>query len=143
LLPLLPSDCGLHLDRIELSDALVTLSLSTTDPAVPCPRCGQQTRHLHSRYSRTARDLPIQGRPVVLRLVARRFFCRNQDCRRQVFCEPLLQLLTKHARCTTRLAETHQTIGLALGGEPGSRLASKLGMLPAPTPCCAVSSKPR
>lgn len=65
---------------------------------------------------------------MVLRLSARRFFCRNLDCPRQLFCEPLPQLLAKYVRFTTRQTETHRAIGLALGGEPGSRLAGKLNI---------------
>jgi transposase len=132
LLPLLPPDAALRLDRIAITDQTVTLSLRTTGPAVPCPLCAQPARHVHSLYTRHARDLPIQGRPAVLRLTARRFFCRNHDCPRQVFCEPIPQLLIRYARFTTRLTETHRNIGMALGGEPGSRLAAKLGMPTSP-----------
>lgn len=72
--------------------------------------------------------MPIQGRPALLRLTARRFFCGASDCPRRVFCERFPGLLAKHAQATTRLTDTHRDIGLALGGEPGSRLAAKLGM---------------
>ncbi len=128
LLPLLPSDVGLRLDRVEMNDVLVTFSLSPLALTASCPGCGQQTGCVHSRYTRTARDLPIQGRPVQLLMTVRRFFCRNPDCLRRVFCEPIPQLLAKHAHSTTRLADTHRTIGLTLGAESGARLAGKLGM---------------
>ncbi|WP_166822544.1 transposase family protein [Thalassoroseus pseudoceratinae] len=108
-----------------MNDVLVTFSLSPLALAAACPDCGQETGYIHSRYTRTARDLPIQGRPVRLYLTVRRFFCRNADCLRRVFCEPIPQLLAKHAHSTTRLADAHRTIGLALGGEPGARLAGK------------------
>jgi len=58
LFPLLPPYPGLWLDRIEITDQAVTLSLRTTAPAVPCPRCAQPARQVHSRYTRYARDLP-------------------------------------------------------------------------------------
>jgi transposase len=132
LLPLLPPDPGLRLDRIAITDQAVTLSLRITVPAAPCPLCAQPARQVHSHYPRHARDLPIQGRPTVLRLTVRRFFCRNQDCPRRVFCEPIPHLLSRHARSTMRLTDTHRHMGLALGGEPGSRLAAKLGMPTSP-----------
>jgi len=132
LLPLLLPDAALRLDRIEITAQAVTLCLRTTRPAVPCPRCAQPARQVHSRYTRHAHDLPIQGRPALLRLDARRFFCRNPDCPRRVFCEPIPHLLAKHARSTTRLTDTHRHLGLALGGEPGARLAAKLGMPTSP-----------
>jgi hypothetical protein len=74
----------------------------------------------------------IHGRPSVLRLTARRCFCRNADCPRRVFCEPAPALLAKHARAATGLTETHSHLGLALGGEPGSRPSANLGMPTSP-----------
>jgi transposase len=132
VLSLLLPDRSLCLDRVEITAQAVSLSLRTTSPSVPCPLCAQPARQVHSRYTRHARDLPIHGWPTVLRLSARRFFCRNVDCPRRVFCEPLPQLLPKHARATSRLSDTHRAVGLALGGEPGARLAGKLGMPTSP-----------
>jgi hypothetical protein len=68
----------------------------------------------------------------VLRLAVRRFFCRTVDCPRRVFCEQLPDLLARYAQATQPLHVTHRDIGLALGGEPGSRLAAKLGMPTSP-----------
>src|SRR5262245_2138776 len=132
LFPLWLPDPGLRLDRIAITDQAITLFLSSAGPTAPCPLCAQPPRHVHSHYTRLAHDLPIQGRSAVLRLTARRFFCRNQDCPRRVFCEPIPHLLTPYARSTTRLTDTHRHIGLALGGGPGSRLAAKLGMPTSP-----------
>ena len=128
LFPLLLPDPTIRLDRVEITPQAVTFTLCTTAPAALCPRCAQPARQVHSYYARSARDLPIHGRPAVLRLTARRFFGRNADCTRRVFCEPVPALLAKHARATTRLTNTYRHLGLALGGEPGSRLAAKLGM---------------
>ncbi len=121
-------DPGLCLDRVEITAQTVTLCLRTTAAVVPCPLCTRPAHQIHSRYSRSAHDLPIQGRPALLRLTARRLFCRTAHCPRRVFCEQLPGLLAKHAQSTARLQATHRHLGLALGGEPGSRLAAKLGM---------------
>jgi transposase len=128
LLPLLLPDPGLCLDHVEITVQAVTLCLRTTAAAALCPLCAQPARQVHSRYLRSAQDLPIQGRPALLRLTARRFFCRTAHCPRRVFCEQFPVLLAKHAQATTRLHATHCDLGQALGGEPGSRLAAKLGM---------------
>jgi transposase len=128
---LLP-DPGLCLDRVEITALAVTLCLRTTTPAAPCPLCAQPARQVHSHYTRSAYDLPIQGRPALLRLTARRFFCPTPDCSRRVFCEQFPGLLARHAQATTRLSNTHRDLGLALGGEPGARLAAKLGMPTSP-----------
>src|ERR1700761_2548938 len=72
-------------------------------------------------------DLPWQGRILYLHLRIRRFRCANRDCRRRIFAERLA-LTQPKARRTLRLREIQQQIGLALGGEPGSRLAARLAM---------------
>jgi transposase len=131
VLPLLPEPT-LRLDRIEITDQAVTLCLLSTAAILPCPLCALPATDAHSRYTRQVRDLPIQGRPTTLRLTVRRFFCRNPACSQRIFCEQLPQLLSKHARCTTRLTGTQRDLGLAVGGEPGSRLAAKLGMPTSP-----------
>jgi transposase len=132
LLSLFLPNPGLCLDRVEITPQAVVLDLRTTAPAALCPVCTQPARQVHSRYTRSAHDLPIQGRPALLRLTARRFFCGASDCPRCVFCERFPGLLAKYAQTTMRLTDTHRDIGLALGGEPGSRLAAKLGMPTSP-----------
>jgi transposase len=59
---------------------------------------------------------------------ARRFFCANADCRRRIFAERLPAVAAVHARTTVRLDKAHCNIGVALGGEAGSRLAACLAM---------------
>ena len=71
--------------------------------------------------------MPWQGRILYLHLRVRRFRCANRDCRRRIFAERLA-LTQPKARRTLRLREIQQQIGLALGGEPGSRLAARLAM---------------
>jgi transposase len=132
LFPLLLPDPRLCLSRVEITPQAVLLCLQATAPAVLCPLCGQPTRQVHSRYTRSAHDLPIHGRPTLLRLTARRFFCHTPDCPRRVFCEQFPVLLAKHAQATARLHASHRDLGLALGGQPGARLASKLGMPASP-----------
>jgi hypothetical protein len=75
------------------------------------------------------------------------------DCPRRIFCEQVPGLLARHAQATTRLKVSHRAIGLALGGEPGSRLAAKLGVLISPntllrrvkqgSPVAAAAATPR
>jgi hypothetical protein len=61
---------------------------------------------------------------VVLGLRVRRFFCDNPACARRTFVEQVPGLTSPHARRTGLLG----TVGLALAGRAGSRLATALGM---------------
>ena len=93
-----------------------------------CPGCSVLSQRIHSRYDRTIGDLPWQGRPVVLRVRARRFLCLNPDCSRRTFAERLAGVTAVASRRTERLGDVQRCLGLALGGEAGSRLARQLAM---------------
>jgi transposase len=124
-LSLVPS--GLTVDRLlPAPDHIILITRSTGDLAA-CPLCHQPSARVHSSYSRRLADLPWQGRIVALHLRVRRFRCANRDCRRRIFAERPA-LTQPKARRTLRLREIQQQIGLALGGEPGSRLAGRLAM---------------
>jgi len=84
---------------------------------------------VHSHYTRTLTDLPWQGRAVTVQVRARRFRCGRAGYPRQVFAERLPEVAPSPARRTARLGGIQRHIGLALGGEPGARLAARLAML--------------
>jgi transposase len=63
---------------------------------------------------------------------ARRLYCRHVKCPQRIFCERIPTLVAPYARRTIRLNETLRLIGLAVGGEAGSRLATALGMSVSP-----------
>jgi transposase len=109
--------CGLVLDvRLRAAEAT-------------CPRCGQSSRRVHSRYRRGLDDAPIAGRPVRLRLRVRRFFCDNAGCPARTFAEQPAELTAPRARRTVPLRRMLVSIAVALAGRAGARLAERLGML--------------
>lgn len=118
----------LSLDRVEITDKLVKLTLASEQTRLPCPDCGQAAPRVHSRYTRTLSDLPWAKRHVQLVVQVRRFFCDNCDCARRTFVEGLTGLAAPRARRNERLADAQRQLGLALGGEAGSRLAVRLSM---------------
>src|SRR5688572_2707840 len=84
-------------------------------------------RH-HSSYQRRVQDTPIGLLRVWLQLRVRRFRCPNQRCSQQTFAEPYLELAERRRQRTQRLISNLTQIGLALGGQAGTKLADKLGM---------------
>src|SRR4051812_27282060 len=109
------------------SDRIVSLARPKSLTSV-CPLCGGASARVHSHYQRTLADLPWQGRIVALRVQARRFRCATPGCQRRIFAERLPEVAALRARRTGRLADIQRHIGLALGGEAGSRLARRLTM---------------
>jgi transposase len=68
------------------------------------------------------------GTPAQLQVRVRRFFCDALACPRKTFVEPASTVASSHARKTNRLSQALCRMGLALGGNAGSRLAGRLGM---------------
>jgi len=118
----------LSLKRTVGVGASLAFVMQSTATTAACPLCGQSSARLHSRYLRRLADWPCQDQPVRRHVEVRRFFCANADCRRRIFAERLPALAAVHARTTVRLEKAHCQIGLALGGEAGSRLAARLAM---------------
>jgi transposase len=106
--------------------------LATTAPTAVCPVCGSNASRVHSRYARRLADLPGFGRAVRLEVTVRRFACPAVKCPRRIFAERLPGFAAPHARTTDRLRQAHESIGFALGGEAGSRLATRLSMATSP-----------
>jgi transposase len=92
-----------------------------------CPTCGSASWRVHSNYMRKLRDLPAHGRVVVIHVSARRFRCLNAACVRKTFAERLDDALVC-ARRTKRLGDLQRHLGLALGGEAGTRLAERVAV---------------
>jgi transposase len=105
----------------------VTVEAGPSRCMAECPTCGSASWRVHSNYMRTLRDLPSHGRMVMIQVFARRFRCLNAACVRKTFAERLDDALVS-ARRTKRLGELQRHLGLALGGEAGTRLAERVAV---------------
>ncbi|MFE9558388.1 transposase family protein, partial [Streptomyces sp. NPDC006703] len=87
-----------------------------------CPDCGCPGRRMHSRYVRRIAERPAVGRPLVISLSVRRFFCERASCRRRTFVEQVSHLSERYRRHSVGLRRWMQAIASFLGGRPGERL---------------------
>ena len=126
ILPLIPT-C-LTVDEVLSSPDQIMIITTPRQKLASCPTCAEPSNRIHSRYQRTLHDLPWQGRPVMLRVQARRFRCLNPACPRRTFAEGLTGAAGSSTHRTERLSELQCHLGLALGGEAGARLAERLAM---------------
>jgi transposase len=126
LLPLIPG--GLVVEQVLPEPDRVTVVARSRLSTAACPDCHASSSRVHSRYERRLADLPWQGRPVALRLRARRFLCAQPACRRRTFAERLPGVARPSARRCERLADVRRQVALALGGEAGTRLSARLAM---------------
>ena len=69
---------------------------------------------------------------MVIVVAARRFYCVNGDCLRLTFAERLADVARLFGRRTARLRDLQHQLGLALGGEAGARLATRIAVPTSP-----------
>ena len=86
----------------------VTIVAQLCSPTAACPDCGTLLHSIYSRYECHLGDLPWQGRPVALRIHARRFRCAAPTCIRKTFAERLAGTASLAARRTERLGSLHR-----------------------------------
>ncbi len=118
--PFLPLPEGMVIGQVELTADRLIVEVISTQPIAHCPGCGNPSDHIHGQYQRMVHDVPCGGRSVVLRLRARKFFCRAPTCPRKVFTERLPELVQPWARVSNRLLQELQALGLSTSAE-GSR----------------------
>jgi transposase len=120
---------GLHvIDQIDPSHHRITLCARLSGTAASCPGCRTESRRVQGHYWRCLGDLPCFGRPIILRVQVRRFRGVNDACPRRTFGEPLPDIAGCRARQTDRLRSSHHAIALALSGNPGAHMATRIGM---------------
>jgi len=129
---LLPDTSCLQLVRLEADEQSLIAIVETTSSEALCPLCQCRSQSIHSRYTRVVADLPWAGWAVRLKLHARRFFCRNQECQGRIFTERLPNVVAPYARRTTRLCDLLTLIGFAMGGEAGNCLVERMGLEASP-----------
>jgi transposase len=131
-LDLLPP-AAVRLESIAIDDNLVSLTIRSVESGATCPVGETTTTRVHSRYQRTLRDRPWGPFPVCLVLKVRRFRCARGTCSRRVFTERLPHLVNPYGRSTSRFRDVLRTLSLALGGNPGARLAHHLRLAASPS----------
>jgi transposase len=125
----LPHLAGVVVEAVTAAAAgLLLVTARARAPEAACPGCGTVSGRVHSRYCRTLADAAVGGRPVVIALAVRRFFCAAPGCPRKTFAEQVDGLTTRYARKTPLLAGMLGSIAVALAGRAGSRLAARLGV---------------
>jgi transposase len=125
---LLPHLAAAVAEKAELAGARLCIWARARAEQASCPGCGRFSVRVHSRYQRRLADAAIGGRPVLIRLTVRRFFCPAPDCPVITFAEQVEGLTVRYARRTPLLAEMLTAVALALAGRAGARLACQLGL---------------
>jgi transposase len=119
---------SLHLITWQITPKPLSISfvVASTTCFACCPLCQMTSRRIHSHYERILSDLNWGIYQVNWQLWVKKFFCKNENCPRQVFTERLPQIVMPYARKTQRLISQSCQIAMALGGKAGERLTHHL-----------------
>ncbi len=123
---LLPDVPDLVLSKIYYGPQRLFLFAASLSSQECCPLCHAASQRVHSHYTRRIADLPWADFTIEILLQVRRFYCNNQKCRRLTFAQRLGAAIPAYARRTQRKTNQLHSIGLALGGEAGARMAKTL-----------------
>lgn len=97
-------DNKLEVTRKEIKDDIMYIYCETKKQSTKCKYCGEESENVHSVYTRTISDLPIQKYKVKLVITVKKYFCNNPKCNHTTFAEPL-DFVEKNALRTKRLDE--------------------------------------
>ncbi|MEV7356853.1 ISL3 family transposase [Kitasatospora sp. NPDC091276] len=125
---LFPSVAGVAVLSVDVDVESVNVGVKSAAAGHSCPECGGWSTRVHSSYLRFPVDGPVGGRRVRLSLRVRRFVCGNPSCGRRTFVEQIEGLTRRHGRWTERLRTELASVGLALAGRAGARLAGVFGV---------------
>jgi transposase len=119
---------ALVIEDAEDAGEVICVRARTRDVAVACPGCGAPTARVHGYYERTAADVPVDGRRVLVRVRVRRLRCPVPGCPRQTFREQVPGVLDRYQRRTTALTGQVRAVVRELAGRAGARLLPALGI---------------
>ena len=115
------------IQSIENNEHIILICLKSESKFNHCPLCGMKSHQVHSTYLRKPLDASILNKPVQLRIQAKKFFCLNPNCKRQIFTERFTGFLNAYRRLTIRLEEVFLQLSLSMSAEALSRFLFKLG----------------
>jgi hypothetical protein len=78
---------GLSALVIEDADEVIVVRARTRGGDGRLPGCGTETSRVHGYHERTAADVPVDGRRVLVKVRGRRMRCPVLDCKVQTFRE--------------------------------------------------------
>lgn len=105
-------DKKLKVTKKEINDGTMYIYCETKKQKTKCKYCGKESDAVHSTYTRTISDLPIQKYKVKLVIKVKKYFCNNEKCEKTTFAEPL-DFVDKNALRTKRLDDYINKIGLS------------------------------
>jgi transposase len=119
---------ALVIDDVADAGDEIAVRARTRAGAVACPGCGAETARVHGYHERTAADVSVDGRRVVVRVRVRRMRCPAPHCKVQTFREQVPGVLERYQRRISRLTAQVSAVARELAGRASARLLPALGI---------------
>ena len=119
---------ALVIDDVEDAGEVIVVRAGTRGGAVACPGCGAETWRVHGYHERTAADVPVDGRRVLVKVRVRRMRCPALGCKTQTFREQVPGVLERYQRRISRLTAEISAVARELAGRASARLLPALGI---------------
>ena len=125
---ILPNNVRIKICSIMFNDCSLLIYASTCQSSSYCPVCRKKSTRIHSKYNRELSDLPVSGKAVRIKLMARKYFCENYSCPRKVFTERFANEICPHGRRLIRSNHLLCKMALELGGNKGATISQLVGL---------------
>ena len=122
LLKLLDKDLK-YIDHVIYDNEMYITAKSKRKEA-KCPYCGKLSKNVHSYVERSLKDLPIQCKKVIIKLLSKKYFCKNTDCSKTTFSERF-DFYEPKATKTNRLQDEIIRVSLTQSSISASRYLRK------------------
>jgi hypothetical protein len=118
----------LVIEDVEDTGEAIRVRARTRGGAVACPGCGTETSRVHGYHERTAADVPVDGRRVLVMVRVRRMRCPALDCKVQTFREQVSGVLERCQRRISWLTAQVSAVLRELAGRASARLLPARGI---------------
>jgi transposase len=119
----------LVIEEVVDGGQVIEVSACTPGGELACPDCATASGRVHAWFERVVADVPVDGRPVRVRLRLRRLRCVVPGCKRATFREQVAGLTCRYQRRTVRLGAQVGAVVRELAARAGARTLGALGIL--------------
>lgn len=113
-------DKKLEVTKEEIIGETMYIYCETKRQNTKCKYCSKESQSVHSTYTRTIADLPIQNYKVKLIITVKKYFCNNDKCNHRTFAGTL-EFVEKNAIRTKCLDDYINNIGLKVSSKEAEK----------------------
>ena len=114
-------DKNLKYLKHEVIGGTIYLHVFSIWKELKCPYCGEASSRVHSRYTRSFQDLPIQEKKLIVVINNKKMFCDNPKCGKTTFAEAF-EFLPPKGKKSKRLLDKITDISLNVSSVMASSL---------------------